>query len=133
MDMRLIGTSSGEISSTSYAREYTFMRGFSDAFYDSGSISRDEFNVVYHDTAAQNGVGNSTMWVFNPYSNSTYTMGYFVNSGRMSYQTTTQRPYYSQGVGALKTTESITGFAFVNRDNYNIATGTFRTYGLLRT
>lgn len=132
MDMRLIGTSSGEISSTSYAREYNFYRGFSD-FFDSGSVSRDEFNVVYHDTAAQNGVGNSTMWIFNPYSNSTYTMGYLVNSGRMSYQTTTQRQYFAQGVSALKTTESITGFTFTNRDNYNIATGTFRTYGLLRT
>tara|TARA_Y100000114_G_scaffold116371_1_gene110643 strand:- start:191 stop:739 length:549 start_codon:yes stop_codon:yes gene_type:complete len=133
MDMRFIGTSSGEITSNDYAREYTFMRGFSDAFFDSGSVTRDEFNIIYHDTAAQNGVGNSTVWVFNPYSNSTYTMGYLVNSGRMSYPGTTQRPYFSQGVGALKTTESITGFTFTNRDNYNIATGTFRTYGLLRT
>ena len=38
--MKLIGTSSGEITSTSYAREYTFFRGFSDAFFDSGSVSR---------------------------------------------------------------------------------------------
>ena len=132
MDMRLINSSGSEVSSSVYSNEARFFRGFSDASFDLGSASRDDFIIVYHDTSAQDGVGNMKMWIWSPTDTSSYTFHNAEASGRMSYQTTTKRPYFIKGIGVLKETTMITGYSFTNRDSFNIATGTFRTYGLRR-
>lgn len=132
MDMRLIDNTGSEISSNDYANEARFFRGFSDASFDLGSASRDDFFILYHDTSAQDGVGNMKMWIWSPSDSSNYTFHNAEASGRMSYSTTNKRPYFTKGVGVLKQTNTITGYSFTNRDSFNIATGTFRTYGLRR-
>jgi len=132
MDMRLITNAGVEITSNDYANEARFFRGFTDASFELGSATRDDFFILYHDTPAQDGVGNMKMWIWNPSDSSNYTFHNAEASGRMSYQTTTKRPYFIKGVGVLKKTNLITGFSFTNRDSFNMSAGTFRTYGLRR-
>ena len=128
MDIRLINSSGSEIATTSYDNEAVFFRGATDI--ELGGASRDEFALLYHDTSGQNGNGNMTMWVFNPYSSSSYTFNIHQTSGQMSYPSTTSIHYNTKGIGVLKQTTSITGYSFTNRDSYDINTGIFRTYGL---
>lgn len=128
MDIRLINSSGSEIATTSYDNKSLFFRGASDI--ELGSTNRNDFALLYHDTSGQNGNGNMTMWVFNPYSSSSYTFNMHQTSGQMSYPSTTSIHHNSKGVGVLKQTTSITGYSFTNRDAYDINTGIFRTYGL---
>jgi len=130
MDVRLIDSAGSEISTNDYDSEMLFGRNFSDTYIQVGSAGRNDFALLYHDTSGQNGNGNMTMWVFNPFQSDTYTYQVQQSIGRMSYQNTNQIPYMGKGIGVLKKQSSITGYSFVNRDSYTIASGTFRTYGL---
>ena len=130
MDIRLINSSGSEIATTSYDSKALFFRGVTGTVIELGSASRNDFALLYHDTSGQNGNGNMTMWVFNPYSSSSYTFNIHQTSGQMSYPSTTSIHHNSKGIGVLKQTTSITGYSFTNRDGYDINTGIFRTYGL---
>ncbi len=130
MDVQLINSSGSVITNTIYDSEMLFGRGFSADFLEIGGVSRDEIAILYHDNGSQNGNGNMIMWVFNPFQSNTYTFQVQQSTGRMSYPSTTEIPFMSKGIGVLRQQSSITGYSFINRDNYNINTGTFRTYGL---
>jgi len=130
MDIRLINSSGSEIATTSYDNKALFFRGVTATSIELGSANRDDFALLYHDTSGQNGNGNMTMWVFNPYSSSSYTFNIHQASGEMSYPSTTSIHFNTKGIGVLKQTTSITGYSFTNRDGYDINTGIFRTYGL---
>ena len=130
MDIRLINSSGSEIATSNYDSEMLFARDFSSSFLDIGGANRDDFALLYHDTSGQNGNGNMTMYVFNPFANDKYTFQIQQTAGRMSYPSTTSTGMMSKGIGVLKQMTSITGYSFTNRNSYNINTGTFRIYGL---
>ena len=74
-------------------------------------------------------VASSNLWIFNPYSSSTFTL--LGTEGTNYYGGS----YNSQikGYAWLKSLSSITGFqAFENNGSRPLASGTFRTYGLRR-
>jgi len=130
MDMQLINSSDSVVTDTTYDSEMLFARNFSGTYLNIGGAGRNEIAILYHDNGSQNGNGNMIMWVFNPFQSDTYTFQVQQSSGRMSYPSTTEIPHMSKGIGILRQQSSITGYSFINRDNYNINTGTFRTYGL---
>ena len=129
-DMRLLDNVNQEIVGSNYDNKMVFFRGVVDTHIEIGGANRDDFAIFYHDNSAQNGLGNSTLWIFNPFASDKYTYYIQQTSGHMSYTTTTAIPNISKGLGCLKEQRSITGFSFTNRDSYTIASGTFKTYGL---
>lgn len=133
MDMRLINSSGSEVTASIYDNEAMFARGFVASYLQIGGANRDDFALLYHDTSGQDGNGNMLMWIFNPYQSDRYTYSVHQTSGRMSYTGTTEIPYTSKGISVLKQKSRITGFSFTNRDSYDIASGTFRTFGLAVT
>lgn len=130
MDMRLINSNGSEMTASNYSNVAQFFRGYSASSFKLGSENRDDFMILYHDSSGQNGNGNMNMWIFNPFNSNSYTFHLYQASGQMSYTGTNSIPYNHKGIGVLKVLDSITGYSFTNRDNYTIATGTFRTYGL---
>lgn len=129
-DIRLISAGGSEISSSIYDNESHFARGVSASYLEVGSANRDDFALLYHDTASQYGNGNMNMWIFNPFQSDRYTFHIMQTSGRMSYPTTTSIPLISKSCGVLKQKSCITGFTITNRDSYDIDSGDFRVYGL---
>tara|TARA_R100000008_G_C3563627_1_gene157740 strand:+ start:52 stop:591 length:540 start_codon:yes stop_codon:yes gene_type:complete len=72
-------------------------------------------------------VASSTIWVFNPYSDTEYTSLLFENSNYYSGTYASQM----KGFAHLKKLERVTGFhAYENNSSRPLASGTFRTYGL---
>lgn len=130
MDVRLINSSGSVVTSTVYDNEMYYARGFSATYLNIGGAGRDDFALLYHDTASNNGFGNMTMWIFNPFQSDSYTFQTQQSSGYGRDGGSGQIPIMHKGIGVLKQESSITGYTFVNRDSINIASGTFRTYGL---
>ena len=130
MDVRLINSSGSVITSTVYDNEMQYARGFSATYLNVGAATRDDFALLYHDTAANNAFGNMTMWIFNPFQSDSYTFQIQQTSGYGRDAGSDIIPIMHKGIGVLKQETSITGYNFINRNSINISTGTFRTYGL---
>ena len=129
-DMRLINSSGQEVSQSIYHSKMLMYRGVSSDPIEVGGENRDDFAIFYHDTTAQDGITNCTMWIFNPFASDKFTYQFQQTSGHMSYTGTTKIPTFTKGIGVLNQQSSITGYSFTNRDSYTIATGTFKTFGL---
>jgi len=127
MSLRLINNLGSTISSN-YDKAIQYMRGFSATYLELKATSTDNMQAIYYDIASSNGNANSTIYLFNPFLSSSYTFGIFQVAGHASIAG--QVPTVQKGIGVLKQTASMTGYSFFNRDSLNIATGTFRTYGL---
>ena len=130
MDMRLINSSDSIITSTIYEWEYYYARGFSATFLNIGGTSRDEYTRLYHDDDALKGFSNMTMWIFSPFQSDSYTYHVQQSAGYGRDAASASIPIFHKGIGVLKQESSITGYNWINRDSINIASGTFRTYGL---
>ena len=130
MDMRLINSSDSIISSTLYEWEYYYARGFSATFLNIGGTSRDEYTRLYHDDDALKGFSNMTMWIFSPFQSDSYTFHVQQSAGYGRDAASASIPIFHKGIGVLKQESSITGYNWINRNSINIASGTFRTYGL---
>lgn len=129
-DMRLINSSGQEIADSVYHSKMLMYRGVSGNPIEVGSENRDDFGIFYHDTIANDGVSNCTMWIFNPFASDRFTYQVQQTSGMMAYTGTTKIPSFTKGLAVLNQQSSITGYSFTNRDSYTIATGTFKTFGL---
>ena len=130
MDVKLVNSSGSAITDTIYDAEMVFARGFSATYLSIGSANRNDFGLLYHDTAANNAHSNMIMWIFNPFQSDTYTFQIQQSSGFIRQPSNSITGMMHKGIGVLKQKSCITGISFVNRDNLNIASGTFRTYGL---
>ncbi len=130
MDVQLINSSDSVITSTVYDSDMVDARGYSATYLEVGSAGRDDFALLYHDTAANNAHANMTMWIFNPFQSDSYTFQVQQSSGYARDGASAIVPMFHKGIGLLRQQSSITGYSFVNRNSLNIATGTFRTYGL---
>ena len=128
MSLRLINSSGSTISSSNYDKAIQYMRGFSATYLELKNTNADNMQAIYYDIASSNGNANATIYLFNPFLSSSYTFGIFQIAGHASIAG--QVPTSQKGIGVLKQTASMTGYSFFNRDSLNIASGTFRTYGL---
>jgi len=130
-DIRLIN-SNGSIQSGSsiYDSEMIYARGFDQNYLEIGGYNRDDFALLYYDTSANNAFGNFTMWIFNPFNSDSYTFQVQQSIGTSRRPTNSINSMWHKGIGVLRELSSITGFCLIQRDSNNVATGTFRTYGL---
>lgn len=128
MDFRLVDSTGTEVTAN-YDNKNLMFRGYTDAPFDLGGSNRDDFALIYHDNLGNNGNGNGTIWIFDPFG-SNYTYQNFQETGSMAYPTTTKLGVHIRGGGVHKANTSITGISFTNRDSYNIETLTCRIYGL---
>jgi len=125
--LRFVSESGSVISTSNYeygARYFFAWAGASDLNGQNQSGVRRCFAEV---TDQSPEVASSTLWIFNPYSDTEYTSLLFENS---NYYAGT---YASQmrGFAHLKKLERVTGFyAYDNNGSRPLASGTFRTYGL---
>lgn len=128
MDFRLVDSTGTEIAANYDARHYMF-RGYTNTPFTLGGNNRDEFALIYHDTAANDGLGNGTIWLFDPFG-SNYTYQNFQESGSMAYPSTTKIGVHIRGGAVHKENTSCTGISFTNRDNYSITNLSCNIYGL---
>jgi len=130
--IQLLDASGSTIFDTNQMFEYDFFRGFDSTPLEIGGTGRDEFGLIYYDDDADNAFTNMTMWIFNPFDTDKYTFHISELSGVMRRPSDDHVAMFAKGMGVHQSQETITGLSFINRDSLNIATGTFRTYGLRR-
>lgn len=130
--IHLLDTSGSTITATNHMFEFDFFRGFDTTTLEIGGTARDEFAFIYYDDDADNAFTNMTMWIFNPFDSDKYTFHVSEISGFMRRPSDDHVSMFAKGMGVHQSQETITGLSFINRDSLNIATGTFRTYGLRR-
>ena len=70
-------------------------------------------------------VAGCVLYIFNPYSSSSYTF----NIGQQSSHYSNPRYLASKGIGILKQTNTITGFQFMFPSS-DVSSGVIKTYGL---
>ena len=121
-NVRFINSSGSVISSSNYDYAYMRLRGDS-SFNEIKATSQNKLLELGGGISNTEGVG-VVMYIFNPYSSSSYTFAIM----QASFMSGTQDRSYKY-IGVLKDTSSITGIQFINADG-NTSTAKIRTYGL---
>jgi hypothetical protein len=127
--LRFINSSGSIISASNY--DWAFMdMGGGIAFGEykatnSASLGNTDAWVVTTSTTPNS--SSATMYVFNPYSSSSYSFALLQSSGLILTNASRTR----KAIGVLKQTASMTGFhIYQSTSSVNLTTGTIRTYGL---
>ena len=119
--------SSGSVISADYNFASLYMpadTGFSDIRTDNtGDSTKIHYASGNPDQVPD--VAGCVLYIFNPYSSSSYTF----NTGQQSSHYSNPRFLTSKGIGVLKQTTSISGFQFMFPSS-DVSSGTIKTYGL---
>jgi hypothetical protein len=128
--LRFLNSSGSEITSASYDQAGLVYRA-GGAFAEIKDVNDTEMWHSVYNNVNESDWGAGTMWVFNPYSNSSYT--FLINQTFFRYNGvvggTTGFEGYKQ-IGVLKTTDSITGIKYFNELNQNFTNFKVNIYGL---
>ena len=122
--MRLINSSGSVVSASNYDNATQIMYSHT-SFFEGKNTGDNKFYYLnyLHPSGTDKGNGN-VIYLFNPYSSSSYTFLLNQSSG----QADSTGNYNFKGIGVLKQTASMTGFSIFrtgNIDNIKV-----RTYGL---
>ena len=123
INMRFIDGTGSIISSTQYDWAAQNLRSYS-AFTDDKTVSDNAIERVQI-YGSDNLAGGTVLYIYNPYSSSSYTFTAWQSGGLIEGP---PRLYGLKGIGVHKSTQTITGVAFVtNADNVNL---TVNVYGV---
>ena len=126
LDFRFVNTSGSEISASNYDRAKYYMP----AYTSFGEVRATNQNYIdrFIDMAGYSATGQSsfgTCYVFNPYSNSSYTF-YIAQGGLVGSNTS-----LTKSIGVLKNTDRVGGIKVYSDDGVDtFKTLKIRTYGL---
>ena len=126
--LRFINSSGSIVTASNYNWAFMDMGG-SITFGEyratnSASLGNTDAWVV--STAVDPYSSSAVMYVYNPFSSSSYSFANLQSSGMISTGSRTRK-----AIGVLKQTASMTGFhIYQSTSSINITTGTIRTYGL---
>ena len=126
LDMRFINTSGSEVSASNYDRAKYYMP----AYTSFGLVGATNQNYIdrFIDMFGYSATGQSafgTCYVFNPYSNSSYTF-YLAQGGLVGTNTS-----LTKSIGVLKNTDRVGGIKVYSDDGVDtFKTLKIRTYGL---
>ena len=124
IDMELNDVHGNFIGSSSYHYVRHFVAAYTSYSGFTSTSSNFWAGVVAADGATDY-AGNGTMYLFNPFSSSSYT--FMINQNSINQST----GYYAEKqIGVLKNTTSITGFKLWVSNSESIDEATIRVYGL---
>jgi hypothetical protein len=97
------------------------------AYQGTNSTSLGNTDAWVVSTAVDPYSSSATMYVYNPFSSSSYSFANLQSSGIIA----TNQSRTRKAIGVLKQTASMTGFQiYQSTSSINITTGSIRTYGL---
>jgi len=122
VELRLINSSGSVITASNYDNAHLSMTSQTTFFEARGTNQTfmDNFFAIN-----SNNDGSAVGYLFNPFSNSSYTFGIFQNDSHNS----TPHLWSGKGISVLKQTASMTGFQLYP-NGANLDSGFIRTYGL---
>ncbi len=127
--LRFINSSGSIITASSYDWAFLDM-GDAISFGEyraTGSTSLGNTDAWVVGTAVDPYSSSAVMYVFNPFSSSSYTFAQLSSSGAIATNNSRTR----KAIGVLKESSSMTGFQiFQSTSSINITTGSIRIYGL---
>ena len=124
VNLRLLNSSGSPITSGVYDRAFLRMR--MDTAFSEGRATNETGALAMVSTADQNPEGgNTVIWVFNPFSSSSYT--FFLKQGMNAWSSVRASDKWIQ---VAKTTTSCTGFQFYVSSSGIGEETIIRTYGL---
>jgi hypothetical protein len=122
---RFINSSGSVISASNYDYAQLFMP-VDRAFAEIKATNDSHTNAMMGTTGVSPYGSGAEVWIFNPYSASSYSFIISQQVGYWSFPGTTDKAP-RKGIAVLKQTASMTGFQIYNGQ---FANGTIRTYGL---
>ena len=122
LDYRFVN-SSGSVIVTDYDYASQIIRSYSSFGEDKSTSGTDISTISYDDTLQK---GNGTVaYVFNPFSNTSYTYSLWQNSSPSTIGTVGRK-----GIGILHQLNSITGINFVRDGSATFSLNSVKVYGL---
>ena len=118
---QMVNSSGSAIATLSYDRAGLFMHS-TGAFEEGRTVNAIYQNYLTNYDGVANYYGGVNIWLFNPYSSSSYTFSLVQGTSQINKFTS------SKAIGVLKQTTSITGFKLIATSG--TTTGVVRTYGL---
>jgi len=118
---QMVNSSGSAITTASYDRAGLFMHS-TGAFEEGRTVNAIYQNYLTNYDGVANYYGGVNIWLFNPYSSSSYTFSLVQGTSQINKFTS------SKSIGVLKQTTSITGFKLIAASGNT--TGVVRTYGL---
>ena len=123
LDGRFINSSGSVISSSSYDTTHLNQKAET-SFSSTRQTNQTEISSIFGSADDSPEGSGTVIYIFNPFSSSSYTFGLFQVSSNFSGVHRSRK-----GITVLKSTASITGFRIVGV-SANVDEGFIRTYGL---
>jgi len=123
LDGRFIKSSGSVVSSSSYDTAHLNLKAET-SFSETRLTNQTEISSIFGSADDSPEGGGTASYIFNPFSNSSYTFGLFQVSSNLNGVHRSRK-----GITVLKSTASITGFRIVGV-SANVDEGIVRTYGL---
>mgnify|MGYP003141154158 CR=1 FL=1 len=123
VELRFINSSGSVVTASKYDGAVSELDAGSS--YGEGRETNDtNFSRLIRSQTTEAKGGVASIWIFNPYSSSSFTFGLAQSFGTIT------NGFGTKGQFALKQTSSITGFKIYLNGGSNINKSTIRTYGL---
>tara|TARA_R100000742_G_C4235322_1_gene56046 strand:+ start:253 stop:774 length:522 start_codon:yes stop_codon:yes gene_type:complete len=125
VNARLINSSGSVVSASNY--DFAYLQTRTDTTFGEGRVTGASlFYYLGSSTAGSSLGGGTVLYVFNPFSSSSYTFLLWQNQS--GYSSSLALGY--KGISVLKQTSSITGFKLDTTTSNNFTNTNVRTYGL---
>jgi len=121
---RLINSSGSVVSASNY--DFAYLQTRTDTFSEGRGTNASLFYYLGSATSGSELGGGTILYIFNPFSSSSYTFMMWQNSG--GYSSSFALGY--KAIAVLKQTSSVTGFQLDTLTANNFTNTNVRTYGL---